>query len=149
MKLKSLKLINFNFKIEDDLHIKEKLLEAREKHIREMEMELITTTSKLLVYNFFINSQFILEKIVYYLNSIKSIEDHDVNSWTEIDVFEWIKKIGKKYNRDGFVAYCDKFFNHNINGKRLLLMSKADLRSIGILSEGHIIDLYVIFLSCE
>lgn len=75
-----------------------------------------------------------------------NIEDHDVNSWSEIDVYEWVKKISKKYSRDGIVAYCDKFLNHNINGKRLMMMNKADLRNIGIISEGHIIDLYVILL---
>ena len=36
-------------KIEDDLHIKEKLLEAREKRLRELEMEYITASSKLIV----------------------------------------------------------------------------------------------------
>lgn len=104
------------------MHIKEKLLEARERRLREMEMELITSTNKLL-----------------------NIEDHDVNSWTEVDVYEWIKKIGKKYNRDAIGAHCEKFINHNINGKRLLMMNKADLRNIGIVSEGHIIDLNVNF----
>lgn len=74
-----------------------------------------------------------------------NIEGHDVNSWSEIDVYEWIKKIGTKYGRDEIGAYCDKFLNHNINGKRLMMMNKADLRNIGIASEGHIIDLYVNF----
>ena len=70
------------------------------------------------------------------------LEDHDVNTWREIDVYEWIKKIGQKNNRDGIGDYCEKFLNHNINGKRLLLMSKADLRNVGIISEGHIIDIH-------
>ncbi len=87
-----------------------------------MEMEYITQSSKLI-----------------------TLEDHDVNTWREIDVYEWIKKIGMKNNRDGIADYCEKFLNHNINGKRLLLMSKADLRNIGIISEGHIIDLHVRF----
>jgi sterile alpha motif and leucine zipper-containing kinase AZK len=108
-------------KIEDDLQIKEKLLEAKERRLREIEMEYITQTSKLI-----------------------HLEDHDVNTWREIDVYEWIKKIGQKNNRDGIADYCENFLKHNINGKRLLLMSKADLRNIGITSEGHIIDLHVI-----
>ena len=36
-------------KIQDDLNIKEKLLEAREKRLREMEMELISSSSKFIV----------------------------------------------------------------------------------------------------
>jgi hypothetical protein len=36
-------------KVEDDLHLKEKLLEAREKRLREMEIELISCGSKLAV----------------------------------------------------------------------------------------------------
>lgn len=43
----------------------------------------------------------------------------------------------------GIGAYCENFLAHNINGKRLLLMTKADLRNIGISSEGHIIDIFV------
>ena len=74
------------------------------------------------------------------------LEDHDVNTWREIDVYEWIKKIGQKHNRDGIGDYCEKFLNHNINGTRLMLMNKAVLRNIGISSEGHIIDLYVNYL---
>ena len=105
-------------KIEDDLHMKEKLLEARERRLREMEIELITTNTKLL-----------------------SFEEHDINSWSENDVYDWVKRIGLKF--PGLGAYCEKFLNHNINGKRLLMMKKSDLRNIGILSEGHIIDIFV------
>jgi len=36
-------------KIQDDLNIKEKLLEAREKRLREMELELISSNSKCIV----------------------------------------------------------------------------------------------------
>ncbi len=36
-------------KVEDDLHLKEKLLEAREKRLREMEIELISCGSILKV----------------------------------------------------------------------------------------------------
>ena len=40
-------------RIEDDLHTKEKLLEARERKLRELQMELIASTSKLIVRNLF------------------------------------------------------------------------------------------------
>ncbi len=73
---------------------------------------------------------------------MKHFEEHDVNSWGETDVVEWIKKISHKYNTD-LIDYSNKFLNHNINGKRLLLLTKEDLRNIGITSEGHIVDLYV------
>lgn len=49
---------------------------------------------------------------------------------------------GHKINRDGISDYWEKFLNHDINGKRLLMMTKADLRNIGILSEGHILEIY-------
>jgi sterile alpha motif and leucine zipper-containing kinase AZK len=109
-------------KIEDDLHIKEKLLEAREKRLRELEIEYITASSKLI-----------------------TVEDHDINSWTKNDVCEWLKKIAKNKLRislDETNHYCEKFLNHDINGKRLLLMTKADLRNIGILFEGHILEIF-------
>jgi hypothetical protein len=116
------------------------LLEAREKRLREMEMELITSHTKLIVYFLCFCILKKLENIT--LNIFKSFEEHDVNSWTENDVYDWVEKIGLKYSKDGFGAYCEKFLNHNINGKRLLMMNKNDLRNIGIHSEGHIIDLY-------
>ena len=53
--------------------------------------------------------------------------------------------IGKK-NVGSIGQYCEKFLNHNINGKRLLMLNKNDLRNIGITSEGHIIDLHVQYL---
>jgi hypothetical protein len=90
---------------------------------------------------FFTNQLFMI-----YLNiallSIKYFEEHDVNSWGETDVVEWIKKISHKHNTD-LIDHSEKFLNHNINGKRLLLLTKEDLRNIGISSEGHIVDLYV------
>jgi hypothetical protein len=53
---------------------------------------------------------------------------------------------GDHSQRVGFPQYSDNFLRHNINGKRLLLMNKDDLRNIGITSEGYIIDLYVIIV---
>ena len=72
----------------------------------------------------------------------KTLEEHDVNSWGEVDVCEWVKKIGQKHH-NGLEKHAEKFMNHNINGKRLLMMNKADLRNLGIVSEGDILDLYV------
>jgi hypothetical protein len=43
----------------------------------------------------------------------------------------------------GICDYSENFLNHNINGKRLLMMKKSGLRNIGILSEGHLIDFFV------
>ena len=73
---------------------------------------------------------------------MKALEDHDVNSWSEGDVCEWVKKIGQR-NNNGLEKYAEKFLLHNINGKRLLMMNKNDVRNIGIQSEGDVIDLYV------
>lgn len=82
-------------KIQDDLNIKEKLLEARERRLREMEMELISSSSKCI-----------------------TAKEHDVNSWQENDVAQWVRKIEEKHNY-GIGQYCDMFLNHNINGKRV------------------------------
>ncbi len=46
LKLNYIKIVN---KIEDDLNIKEQLLEAREKQLREIEIEMITNNTKLMV----------------------------------------------------------------------------------------------------
>jgi DNA polymerase III delta subunit len=73
---------------------------------------------------------------------LKHIADHDVNIWKEADVAEWIGQIGQKKNKD-ISQHAGKFLAHNINGKRLLMMTKADLRNIGISSEGTIIDIHV------
>jgi hypothetical protein len=51
-------------KVEDDLHLKEKLLEAREKRLREMEIELISYGSKLAVYYIFMNLLFIFNQFI-------------------------------------------------------------------------------------
>lgn len=82
-------------KIQDDLNIKEKLLEARERRLREMEMELISSSSKCI-----------------------TAKEHDVNSWQENDVAQWVRKIEEKHNY-GIGQYCDMFLNHNINGKMI------------------------------
>ena len=74
----------------------------------------------------------------------KNIKDHDVNTWGEDDVFDWIKNIGAKNELD-LCQYSELFRSHNINGKRLLMMDEDALRKIGITSVGHIIELDVSF----
>ena len=54
------------------------------------------------------------------------------------------KILKEQKHQHGIGQYCDMFLKNNINGKRLLMMKKNDLRNIGITSEGHIIDLHVI-----
>lgn len=103
-------------KIERDLFKKEKILEERERKLHEQEITLIN--------NF---------KII-------TIEDYDVNSWREIDVYEWVKKICRNNAID--ITLAELFPTNNINGHALLKLTKDDLKNIGISSYGHIIQFY-------
>lgn len=77
--------------------MKEKLLEEREQRLRVMEMELISTSTKFMVSNTNYLTKFFLK-----LNKFKqTVKEHDVNTWAENDVYEWVKRIGQK-NEQGF-----------------------------------------------
>lgn len=39
--------------------------------------------------------------------------------------------------------YAETFLEHNINGRRLLMLTQDDLKDMGIVSVGHIRDLHV------
>ncbi len=47
------------------------------------------------------------------------------------------------FSADQLAQYAMLFYQNNITGKRLLLLSQDDLRAMGINSVGHRIDLHV------
>ncbi|XP_078702996.1 mitogen-activated protein kinase kinase kinase 20-like [Branchiostoma floridae x Branchiostoma belcheri] len=68
--------------------------------------------------------------------------DHDVGAWTEQEVHIWMQHLGNDSGHPSDLSkYADVFLQNNINGKRLLMLSPEDLRSMGILSLGHRLDL--------
>ncbi|CAH1238993.1 MAP3K20 [Branchiostoma lanceolatum] len=68
--------------------------------------------------------------------------DHDVGAWTEQEVHIWMQHLGNDSGHPSDLSkYADMFLQNNINGKRLLMLSPEDLRSMGILSLGHRLDL--------
>ncbi|XP_052095562.1 mitogen-activated protein kinase kinase kinase 20-like [Mytilus californianus] len=101
----------------------ERNLTAKEQELREREMKLKERERSL-------EQQF---KVVH-------LESFDVNTWREVDVFQWILQISNNYS-DDLEQYADLFLQHNITGKRLLRMTHADIEKLGISSYGHILDL--------
>ncbi|XP_071158428.1 mitogen-activated protein kinase kinase kinase 20-like [Mytilus edulis] len=101
----------------------ERNLTAKEQELREREMKLKERERSL-------EQQF---KVVH-------LESFDVNTWREVDVFQWILQISNNYS-DDLEQYADLFLQHNITGKRLMRMTHADIEKLGISSYGHILDL--------
>ncbi|KAL5007152.1 hypothetical protein ScPMuIL_015958 [Solemya velum] len=101
---------------EKNLSVKERELRERETKLKEREQNL--------------EEQF---KVV-------QLDSYDVNAWREVDVYEWMRQFTGRGEYIGH--YAELFLEHNINGMRLLKLNQDDLKSIGIKSQGHIIDLY-------
>lgn len=66
---------------------------------------------------------------------------HDVNMWSEKDVYLWIKQFGSDVSAQDLEQYADLFLNQHISGKRLLMLSSETLKDMGINSVGHRIHL--------
>ncbi|XP_006818517.1 mitogen-activated protein kinase kinase kinase 20-like [Saccoglossus kowalevskii] len=68
--------------------------------------------------------------------------DHDLNSWSEAQVYDWMLQLGVdgSYLSD-LTKYASIFRMNNINGHRLLLLTEDDLKAMGIVSVGHRVDL--------
>eukprot|EP00118_Oscarella_pearsei_P007681 m.38241 g.38241 ORF g.38241 m.38241 type:complete len:754 (+) comp32549_c0_seq1:75-2336(+) len=104
-------------RLEKDLNVRENQLVQRELKLSEREREL---------QNF---------------AQVKAPEEHDVNAWSEIDVRALIQSLGVSgYGRD-LAMYAPVFFDNNINGKRILMLTDSDLKAMGILSVGHRVEL--------
>ncbi|XP_072029209.1 mitogen-activated protein kinase kinase kinase 20-like isoform X2 [Amphiura filiformis] len=67
---------------------------------------------------------------------------HDVNFWSEQEVYLWIMQLKCTSSKPGELSqYAPLFLEHNITGRRLLLLSMDDLFCIGVKSLGHRKDL--------
>ncbi|KAJ8313666.1 hypothetical protein KUTeg_008227 [Tegillarca granosa] len=101
---------------ERDISVKEKELMEREMKLKEREKSL--------------EQQF---KVVH-------LDSYDVNTWREVDVYQWIQQLNNGHTND-LAQYADIFYQNNITGKRLLLLTPEDLKAMGISSVGHIRDI--------
>ncbi|XP_046544214.1 mitogen-activated protein kinase kinase kinase 20-like [Haliotis rubra] len=104
---------------EIELGVKERELKERELKIKEREKNL--------------EQQF---KVV-------QLDTHDVNTWREVDVYQWVMQLGSADHTRDLVQYADRFLQHNINGRRLLKLSQNDLTIMGVKSHGHVLDLHM------
>ncbi|XP_077978736.1 mitogen-activated protein kinase kinase kinase 20-like [Glandiceps talaboti] len=106
-------------KVERDLCSKERELEEREKLVEQREK--------------------ILEQHHLHIPPL----DHDVNFWTEDQVYVWIQQLGSDgVNCSDLSQYADIFKQNDINGRRMLLLTIDDLKSMGVTSVGHRVDLF-------
>lgn len=53
---------------------------------------------------------------------------------------EWLQKLP---GTTDLAQYAEMFLNHNISGRRLLLLREYDLRKMGITSQGHLVHMLV------
>ncbi|KAK2850009.1 hypothetical protein Q7C36_008792 [Tachysurus vachellii] len=105
-------------KLERDLSTKEQELKERERRLKMWEKKLIEQSNTPLLPNL------------------------AIHVWTEEHVYFWMSQI---FGTDGVECemqrYADVFKKNHITGRRLLLLSEADMRDMGISSKGHIIHL--------
>ncbi|KAK3543008.1 hypothetical protein QTP70_008694 [Hemibagrus guttatus] len=64
-----------------------------------------------------------------------------IHVWTEEHVYFWMSQIFGTGVECEMQRYADVFKKNHITGRRLLLLSEADMRDMGISSKGHIIHL--------
>lgn len=106
-------------KLEQNLGLREEELHMREKQIRDREKNL--------------EKQF----------QVVELESYDVNTWREVDVHDWVAyQLSDRQSKADLKQYADLFVQNNINGQRLLMLSRDDLRVMGVVSQGHVIQLH-------
>ncbi|XP_046846393.1 mitogen-activated protein kinase kinase kinase 20-like [Xenia sp. Carnegie-2017] len=103
--------------LEKNLNLKVKELEEREERVLQREREL--------------EQQYVA----------KVVSKHDVNAWTEDDVFLWVEHIGIQVGNRNISDYAQLFVDNNINGKRLLAITIDILKDLGIQSLGHRLEI--------
>ncbi|XP_074659307.1 mitogen-activated protein kinase kinase kinase 20-like [Tubulanus polymorphus] len=115
--------------IEDTLN----RLKKAEKILRTKEIELQDRERKLSRREKDLEKQF----------GVVNLEAHDVQTWREIDVFQWLQQVAAANNgsMNELSRYGDLFLNHNITGKTLLILTENDLIAMGVESVGHRKDL--------
>ncbi|XP_026768287.1 mitogen-activated protein kinase kinase kinase 20 isoform X1 [Pangasianodon hypophthalmus] len=105
-------------KLERDLSTKEQELKERERRLKMWEKKLIEQSNTPLLPNL------------------------AIHVWTEEHVYFWMSQIFGTGGADcEMQRYADVFKKNHITGRRLLLLSEADMRDMGISSKGHIIHL--------
>ncbi|KAG7331101.1 hypothetical protein KOW79_005070 [Hemibagrus wyckioides] len=104
-------------KLERDLSTKEQELKERERRLKMWEKKLIEQSNTPLLPNL------------------------AIHIWTEEHVYFWMSQIFGTGVECEMQRYADVFKNNHITGRRLLLLSEADMRDMGISSKGHIIHL--------
>ncbi|XP_076362033.1 mitogen-activated protein kinase kinase kinase 20-like [Tachypleus tridentatus] len=67
--------------------------------------------------------------------------DHDVYSWSENDVYLWLKQLSNEASSKDLEQYADMFLKQHISGRRLLLLTPDDMKEMGVISVGHRIHL--------
>ncbi|XP_052796922.1 uncharacterized protein LOC128229209 [Mya arenaria] len=97
----------------------ESQLTSKERQLREREIQLMAREAD-------------FEKLLH----VASLDSHDVNSWTEYDVSQWVKQIALAHNPD-LLVYSDMFLEQHVTGKVLLNLSIDHLHNLGITSLGH------------
>ncbi|KAL7881825.1 hypothetical protein AOLI_G00086740 [Acnodon oligacanthus] len=104
-------------KLERDLSCKEQELKERERRLKMWERKLIEQSNTPLLPNL------------------------AIHAWTEEHVHFWMSQIFGTGHECEMQLYADIFKQNHITGRRLLLISEADMRDMGITSKGHIIHL--------
>ncbi|XP_040912393.1 mitogen-activated protein kinase kinase kinase 20 isoform X2 [Toxotes jaculatrix] len=108
-------------KLERDLSTKEQELKERERRLKMWERKLIEQSNSPL------------------------LPTLDIYAWTEEHVYFWMQQIfSAGEGTYDIQLYADLFKENHITGQRLLLLTEADMRDMGVKSKGH-----VMHLKCE
>ncbi|ESO97139.1 hypothetical protein LOTGIDRAFT_174573, partial [Lottia gigantea] len=107
-------------------------LKKAEREIGVKEKELIDREEKIRVREKNLEQQF---KVV-------QLDNHDVKTWREVDVHQWVMLLGNNGHTCDLAQYADLFLANNITGRRLLKLQQTDLCDMGITSVGHYVDLH-------
>ncbi|XP_060597433.1 uncharacterized protein LOC132751289 [Ruditapes philippinarum] len=102
----------------------ESQLTNKERELREKEIQLMAREKD-------------LQQQLY----VAALDSHDVNTWTEYDVHQWIKQMAQGHNVD-LLDYATLFLHHHVTGKVLLNLTQDDLSNMGIQSLGHRYELF-------
>ncbi|XP_063069470.1 mitogen-activated protein kinase kinase kinase 20 isoform X1 [Engraulis encrasicolus] len=104
-------------RLERDLSTKEQELKERERRLKLWERQLVEQSHTPLLPN------------------------HAIHTWTEEHVHFWMQQMFGGEGGCEMLLYADMFKRNHITGKRLLLLTEADMRDMGVTSKGHIIHL--------
>ncbi|XP_048755168.2 mitogen-activated protein kinase kinase kinase 20-like [Ostrea edulis] len=105
-------------------------LKRAESNLTTKEKELMEREIKLLEREKTLEQQF---KTVH-------LDSYDVHSWSEIDVYQWIQQMQNGHSSD-LAQYAGIFLQHNITGKRLMMLTLERIQDMGITSTGHSMEL--------